>query len=70
MTPQEIEAKSDELRARLQAMAAHKIGFGMDNLFRQILKSAYELVGLVKELAGHVETLSVDAAKKSNESKP
>lgn len=51
MTPKEIEAKADELRARLQAMATHKIGFGFDNIFRQVLKSAYELVGLVKELA-------------------
>lgn len=71
MTPEEIAAKTDELRARLQAMAAVKVGWGMDNIFRQVLKSAYELVGLVNELARHVGELSADRAKnKAPESNP
>ena len=68
MTPAEIEAKADELRARLQGMAAHKIGFGMDKVFRQTLQSAFELVGLVKALAGHVETLQRDQKSESDKS--
>jgi hypothetical protein len=51
MTPQEIEAKAEEIRLRLQALAGKKVGWGMDGVFRQVLQGAFDLVGLVKELA-------------------
>lgn len=50
-TAKEIEAKADELRVKLQAYAGQKIGFGMDKIFRQVLQAAFDLVGLVGDLA-------------------
>lgn len=51
MTPEEIETKAEALRDKLQELSTKKVGWGMDNLWRQVLQAAYDLVGLVLELA-------------------
>lgn len=71
MTPAEVRAKADELRVKLQALSGVEIGWGMDRHVRKVLQAAYDMVGMVDDLAQCVEKLSTDiAAKSSSESNP
>lgn len=69
-TAKEIEAEAEELRAKLQALAGEKIGFGMDRTYRKVLQAAFDLVGMVGDLARLADKPSIDLEVKVTEGKP